>query len=260
MRALLVVNDKGGTRKSAAATLIADAALTNGLPVQIFQVDRQGRLPVLFPNLVTTIDMPATEELRQDDLADAEALAPLDDVLRDPDSQIVICEVGANMAARVADGIAAADTGVYLSETGAEVTICVPVTTDPESIVLGCRSLAVMREAFPGARSLVFLCQDGGSFEAISNADARREYETHLLPMIGAGDAARLPRLLPRALAALDASAMTPLRFANLGDADAPKVTGLPGSLARRVRGDVAKYVYEAMLELQRVLPFRRDS
>ncbi|HEY8065418.1 MAG TPA: hypothetical protein VIF40_11960 [Methylosinus sp.] len=260
MKLVIVANEKGGCRKTAVTTMIADAALASGQPVQIFQVDRQGRLPVLFPGLVATIAMPSTETLRQDDLADAVALAPLDDALRDSASRLVLVEIGANLPSRVADCIAAAETGTFLAQSGTEVTIVVPTTTDPEAITLGCRTLRQLREAFPGARALVCLCQDGASWEEITNSKAREAYDEQLSPLITAGEFFRLPRLLPRALAALDASALTPLGFARLSDTDLLAVTHLPGAVARHVRGDIAKYVYDAVASLQKVLPFRDAS
>ncbi len=255
----LVGNDKGGARKTMTATLLASTSASQSLPFHIYQTDKQGRLPKLFPKNVTTLEMPSTEQLRQDDTADAAALVPLDEALHNSSLEIDIFDIGANFPARVAEVLAATDTDAHLSSVGTPTTILIPITTESEAVILGARAMELLRAALPHARAVVVMCDDGNLFANIPDASAKRIFAKHFQPLIDAGNIIRQPRLLPRALSALEASGLTPVKFAELADAELLRITGLPGAVARQIRGDVAKFAYEAMQEVEKLLPFCDD-
>ena len=90
--ALIVASEKGGVRKTATAAVLHDYWEESGFDITLVQVDKQGRLDALFPERVTTIDMPTTADMRADDLANARALAPALDILLSPNPGVRIFE------------------------------------------------------------------------------------------------------------------------------------------------------------------------
>jgi hypothetical protein len=253
---VLVIAERGGVWKSetvARLTPFFDAA---GVPPRIVQIDQQGRLETLFPGRVLTIRMPPATDLRDNDLADAQALSPMSQYLLDPSEALVIVDVGANFDRRLLDSLIAADIPQECHDLGIAVVALVPMRSDADAVDLGIRTMKRFEQAFPESRIIPVLCQDGGSFANLPT-DIQERFDEAVAPKRDAGEALRFPRLLPRALEALHRSAMTASDFAELSNADIVRVTGQEQFVARHIRGDVATHVVHLHTELSRLFgPF----
>ena len=118
----MFASEKGGVWKTTTAAELVRILSARGKRVGVVQVDAQTRLEATTGVAVTAIKMPTADELRRNDLADAEALSPILDSVFDANLDAVVIDVGANYDWRFADFWASQDLDDDLKATGTLVT------------------------------------------------------------------------------------------------------------------------------------------
>jgi len=148
---LIILNDKGGMRKSTFMIFLISILLRAKMKVAGFEVDDQSRVGGLFGGIVKTASLPDTETLSKTGLGDTAILSPMMDALIGPteDGTIVI-EIGANLSERVA---LALKTNLVSGLIPADKKIAILTLIDgsDDAIVLGARSARLLQAALPHA-------------------------------------------------------------------------------------------------------------
>jgi hypothetical protein len=251
--AIIVASERGGVRKTATVVDVATYFGEVGIDVRLIQTDRQGRLEALFPDQVRQIDMPNAEAMRNDDLADAEALAPLYDLLLNPKPGVDIVDTGANVDGRLFDWAYSTHIGSRCQARGAQVVCLIPMTTDADAINLAARTAKRFGAAFPGRMIIPVLCEDGGNFSALADAGARQVFASAFGDSIAAGRCIKHPRLYPGALRMLQATGKSPADFAEMDEDSAARLTGQHPSKVGQAQADVTVHVAAITEELARI-------
>ena len=253
--ALIVASEKGGVRKTSTAAVLHDYWEESGFDVTLVQVDKQGRLDALFPGRVITIDMPTTADMRADDLADARALAPALDILLSPNPGVRIFDIGANFDRRYFDWAVSMGLAEDCRKLGIDVIGLVPMTSDADAVTLGARTAVRFGLAFPDYLTLPVLCDDGVDVTKLLDSNTRQVFERAFGAKVERGEFLKHHRLLPGALAMLEASRLSAVQFAASAPTDLVRVTGQHVSVVRQVRADVTMYVAATFDEFTRVFP-----
>ena len=215
---ILVISEKEGVRTSTTALALGEYVIDCGHSLQVFQTDQQQRLATTFENCIT-LKMPSQDALRRNDLADANALTPLVDLLLTGGHDVVLFDVGANPDARVLDGLAAVDLDAVLHAVGAQIVVVVPTTTEFETIAVARRTISRVEIALPEALIVPIIGGDGGDLSAAK--EHVKEMGSHGRPLMH-------PRLLPRALASVSEATVSPWRLADLPPREAIAALKLP--------------------------------
>ena len=223
---------------------------------RIFQIDSQGRLGSAFQD-VATIELPAVDEFRTNELADAMALAPLDDALLEDLSAAIVVDIGANLDARVATFAVSGGWDSEAQEVGRDVVVFTPFLLDSDSILLAARTARRMAVAFPTARFIPVACLTEARFSGFPTVDMKQVFEDGFGKLANTETMLLHPPIYSSALRLLEASGSTPQRFIDLDPRFLEPVVGLPRAAIRQAQGDMASYVVALREGLQRVLPFR---
>jgi CobQ/CobB/MinD/ParA nucleotide binding domain len=253
--ALIIASEKGGVRKTATAAALHDFFVAANFDVELVQIDRQGKLDSLFPGRVTTVDMPSTAVMRADDLADARALAPAHDILVSPKPGIRIIDIGANFDRRFFDWAVSTGLDEDCRKLSVDVVGVIPITSDADAVKLGARTAERFGLAFPTSRTLPVICDDGVDITKLHDPDARRTFQRAFAAKVASKDFIRHHRLLPGALAMLEASGLSAMQFAASEPSDLVRATGQHASVVRQVRADVIMYVAAMVEGFAKVFP-----
>ncbi len=239
--------DKGGVRKTQTLAAYGAYLMESANRVVGYQSDNQTKLEASLGIHVQTLRMPSVDDLRQDDLADATILSPLTDRLLEGADEVVLFDVGGNLVSRVLDVMISIDLDVALQEIGMPVLVFVPTTTDAETMRIAKGTVQRIQIAMPSALIVPVICEDGG--------DAVRASK-FMTEAVGGSMVLRHPRLMPRALEAVNRSTASPWQMADMAPADLQRAVKLPPTLARAIRGDLS--VWKSHLaEAFDTLPFR---
>jgi hypothetical protein len=253
---IFVTSEKGGVRKTFTALAIVDYLTLAGVPARIFQVDSQGRLCSAF-NGVTTINLPAVDEFRTNELADALALAPLDNAILEDLNVAVVVDVGANLDARVATFAVSAGWDSEATEAGRDIVIVTPFLLDSDSILLAGRTARRMAIAFPRARFVPVACLSEAKFNGFPSAAMKQTFEDGFGKVANVESLMFHPPIYTSALRLVEACGSTPQRFIDLDPRSLEPIVGMPRAAIRQAQGDLARYVVELREGLQCALPFR---
>lgn len=248
---IFVAAERGGVRKTTSAAAITSFFLARGIEVALFQIDDQPTLPAAFGSRVKTIRLPTAEALRTDDLADAAALQPLFLKLLESE-EVVVVDCGANTDIRLFDAAAAIDLDHELALAARPVTVIVPTTTDPDAVLLACRTAERACTALPQSRVVPMLCEDGGNFAELGTAAAQARYN-EVLASLARQHVLKHPRLLPRVLGALARTGLPAWNVPDLSVAELKEHLREPSILARYIRGDVVEWRARMEAELSRL-------
>jgi hypothetical protein len=236
----LFISEKGGVRKS--ATLIAFLDYLSALVSDflIYEIDDQTRLRKLFPGRVTTIQLPDIDAVRHDDLADVEALSPLIDQILDRRSPIIAVDVAGSVDARVLETLLKLDIAGAASESGYKVAVFTPFLLEHDAMLLATRSIKRATLVLPDAVIVPVLAETGDRVEDLSKEQQR-------LGKAIEGDRLLIkhPRLLPRALAAVEKTGQSPYRLAEMSLDEATKrfiETGTSRALARGIWSELVTW------------------
>jgi hypothetical protein len=252
---ILITSEKGGVRKTFTAMAVVDYLTLTGISTTVFQVDRQGRLGVAFKN-VGTIDLPQVDEFRTNELADALALAVLDDAIVENTDTAVVVDVGANLDARVATFAIAAGWESEARELGRDIIVLTPFLMDSDSILLAGRTARRMAVAFPAARFIPVACLTEAQFRGFPSVDMAQTFKEGFGKLAGVEAMMIHPPIYTSALRLVEACGSTPQRFIELDPRSLEPIVGMPRAAIRQAQSDLAHYVVELREGLQRVLPF----
>lgn len=236
--AVIVAAERGGVRKTSTVSALVAHLLQTATEIDVVQIDDQSALVAAFGDRVTTVRMPSAEALRTDDLADAVALDPLFSQLLDGKGRFTVVDAGANVDARLFDAAAAIDLDFELASRGTAVTALVPMTTDPDSVLLATRTIKRVMAALPSARIVPTFCDDGGSWNSLGSAAAQKAYDKTVAPLAKTASLTH-PRLLPRVIAALARTAVPAWRIPDMPIHEIVTELREPPILARYIRGDL---------------------
>ncbi|MCC4300178.1 hypothetical protein [Aurantimonas coralicida] len=243
----LFISEKGGVRKT--ATLGAFVAhLFEMMPAfPIFEIDDQPRLKRWFGSDVSTLRLPAHDVVRHDDLADQAALAPLLDSILDKVADNIAIDVAGSVDGRVLESMLKMDFCGAAVESGYRIAAFVPYTSESDAIALASRTIERLSVALPGSLIVPVHAEDGGSLRHVTGNTAQR-----LSHILKSGPQIRHPRILPRALAAAEATGVSPYHLAALSDSEGRTLLfekGLPRALARGIHSELVMWREEIRLE-----------
>ena len=252
-----VANRKGGVRKTWTSMMLSEYLANEGVPIARIQVDNATWLDALYPGQVTTIDMPSQQSMREDDLADARALAPAFEILTRADTTAPIVDIGANYDGRCFDFFAAMKLSADFKDRERIAVGLVPITSDPKSQVAGAQTARRFVAAFPDGVLIIVLGEDGVDVLQNRRTEIRDVFDRELggsrtfdqLELI------RHPRLLPGALAILESTGMSPPKFALTQPGDLVRSTGCEPAVVRQVASDVTIYIAKLFADCGRALP-----
>lgn len=260
MHLVFTANQKGGSRKTATMALIADAIASRGIPFRICETDGQGHLKARFPGLVQTITLPTTDEILTDDSAEPGAVAPIDDMLRDPEGpEFVLVDLGANLVARMAETLVTSTIAEYLaSRADIQVTIVVPVQLDAESISMGATAKELLLTAIPSATTVVAICAEPQMYFDLLHKNANADFKKHFGALVHEGRCMNIPTIGVTALSALEGASLSPLSFSALTDEELLRLfPGRRPTVARYARGKIIEYHERADREVSAAFGFR---
>jgi hypothetical protein len=252
---IFIISEKGGVRKTFTAMAVIDYLTIVGIECSIFQIDRQGRLGSAFPTAVT-IDLPAVDEFRTNELADGIALSPLDDAIANAHNQAIVVDVGANLDGRLATLAVSAGWDSEVKEANRRVIVLTPFLMDSDSIELASRSARRMRVAFPLAKIIPVACLTTQSFTGFPSPEMKQLFDNGF-GMDAFANMIVHPPIYSSALRLVETSGSTPQRYIELDPRTLESKAGMPRAAIRQAQGDIARYVVELREELQRALPFR---
>lgn len=248
---IVVATEKGGVRKSTSAAALAAHLLSTGTRIAVVQIDDQAQLARAFGDIVTTVRMPSADSLRHNDMADAEALEPALRMLLEFDGNVIF-DVGANYDGRLCDALAMMDIDQDCTEQGIALTAIVPMTPDPDAVILGARTIKRVQIALPSARIVPMLCLGQTDHRALGDAAAQRIFDTVVEPLAKACSI-RHPRLLPRAAAAVTRSSRPAWDLVDLSYSEIAAEVSETEIAARMIRGDLALWRYELATQFDRL-------
>ena len=252
--AVMVVSERGGVRKSTVSLGVFEDLLSRGIDTTLIQVDEQNRLKALHPDRVETINMPTTEMIRGNDLADAEALAKLYDRLSEMHfGSAVIIDLGANYDRRYFDWAASVRLAQACEAAGVTVLCIVPSNADDDAISLAARTARRFQAAFPTGSLMPIWNLDGVDPSTIPASAATEQYEAAFNVAPGSLDIVRHHRLFPGALAAVERSGLSPAGFAQARPIDLVAALQRPVSVVRQVHSDVVVFMDNQRKEWDRI-------
>jgi hypothetical protein len=151
--------------------------------------------------------------MRADDLADARALAPALDILLSPNPGVRIFDIGANFDRRYFDWAVSMGLAEDCRKLGIDVIGLVPMTSDADAVTLGARTAVRFGLAFPDYLTLPVLCDDGVDVTKLLDSNTRQVFERAFGAKVERGEFLKHHRLLPGALAMLEASRLSASRL-----------------------------------------------
>lgn len=249
----IFISEKGGVRKSATLGAFVAYLFESVPPFPIFEVDDQPRLKRWFGRNVETVWLPDHEAVRHDDLADQAVLAPLLDNILDKTAENIAIDVAGSVDARFIEALLMMDFGGAARDSGYRIAVFVPYTSESDAIVLASRTIERVSVALPDALIIPVHAEDGGSLRHLPGKTAQ-----HLTSVTKGRTSIRHPRLLPRALAAAEATGLSPYHLASMPTSEAHQIlgaAGLPRALARGVHSELVIWQDHIRREFDR-LPF----
>lgn len=242
----LVVQEKGGVRKTATAVALVDAFRQLHFEPGIGQIDQQGRLASLFKN-VTSVTVAGSDELVESETADAVALGPIEDLLfGDPKSQVVI-DVGANLDTRVAAHALASGWDAELA--GRQLNVFIPFDLTADSLTLAGRTKARMEIALPSANIVPVFASPNAS--NLANLGALRTLAKNVF---GSLDQLVVhPLIPPTSLMFLEKLGVSPTQFveqAGESSLEVAKALGVSRGEVMIARGAVSTYILSLRMQV----------
>jgi CobQ/CobB/MinD/ParA nucleotide binding domain len=252
---VIIANEKGGVRKTATAIVIHDLITRAGIRVAPYQIDQQGRLEQLLPDVIS-INLPKMAELAIDELADAMALRPLEEALGSNPDVAVLVDVGANLDGRLAVAAAEGDWHGWAIELGRPIYIVIPFLLDPDSVTLASRTLARLEIAFPGAIKVPVASISSSRFVGFDSIVAEQTFKRGFGVDACEENICVHPLILPATNRMLSISNMTPTIFAQADWRELEKLTTRPRGEIKTAQAHVFEYLDVFQKSLSLFLPF----
>lgn len=249
----IIVQEKGGVRKTATAVALVDACRQLKVEPLVVQIDQQGRLAALFPN-VATVTVAKADELVESETADAVAFGPVEAMLFDDPDRCVIIDVGANHDGRLAAHALGSAWDAELA--GRRVNVFIPFDLTSDSVELAGRTKARMELALPNANIVPVFASPNASVHAnlgAIRAQAERAFGSLEGMVIH-------PRLPPTSLHFVEKLRLSPTQFVEqVGESvsEIARTLGVTRGEAMIARGAVSTYILALRTQL---VPFVRDG
>jgi hypothetical protein len=249
---IFVGSDKGGIGKSFVTALAADLLEVAGIVPRIVQIDEQERLPMLYPDRVTTVSLARMDDVRRDPGAIVAAFDPLYAAIERTiaDRIPTIVDIGGPQQTAVEEYCGLVDLDADLAEAGLSAVWLVPATAEPEAMRGAVRTSAAIGRVLPSVRRALVLNERDGNFRFYPGSPADRIWSSELKPLAGKIAATRLPAIAPGSWAPFEAAGK---RFVDVVAADIPEIqrwTGRSRPAAKVLRGDVAFFLSAAQESL----------
>ena len=157
-KCFLVVAGKGGIGKTLVAMLLAVALILRNRTPTILEADMQRRLPLLFPDLTTTIDIDQLDALADDPMALARAFSAIPKAVRDAAAKKsdVIVDTAATWHLAIIKYVAEIKLTAKVAKLGGKVVFLVPVTADTDAVLLAIETAEKIEQLVPMAE-LIFV-------------------------------------------------------------------------------------------------------
>lgn len=265
----IAANRKGGIGKTMMIVFLIACALMRKAPVRAFEIDQQSRLERMYPGIVQQIDLPNSEQLIDDELAEGRALALVYHALRSlKDEGLVFLDIGANHDERVAQGLLRARLGKAIVAAERRVCVLVPLDGASDTITAAASAVQQFTTALPGAH-VVFVQRQAdliigtGRGSLLTDA-ARKAYDEVIAPLHSPERILNIGQMRKGVHKAFVALARNPLDFMDCE----PQLLGAAATdsggdnLQNEFAGEEIRAYFEDFLgqideEAQRVLGFR---
>lgn len=184
----IAANRKGGIGKTMMIVFLIACALMRNARIRAFEIDQQVRLERMYPGNVQQVDLPNTEQLIDDELAEARALAVVYHALRSPKNEgLVFLDIGANNDERVAQGLLRARLGKAIAAAERRVCVLVPLDSASDTITAAASAVQQFTTALPGAH-VVFVQRQADliiskGHDSLLTDAARKAYDEVIAPL-----------------------------------------------------------------------------
>lgn len=264
----IAANRKGGIGKTMMIVFLIACALMRNARIRAFEIDQQVRLERMYPGKVQQVDLPNTEELIDDELAEARALAVVYHALRSPKNEgLVFLDIGANNDERVAQGLLRARLSKGIVAAERRVCVLVPLDGASDTITAAASAVQQFTTALPGAH-VVFVQRQplviGKGQDSLLTDTARKAYDEVIAPLHSDERILNVGQMRKGIHKAFVTLARNPLDFMDsesqlLGAAASDSVSD---SIKNEFAGDEIRGYFEDFFgqideEAQRVLGFR---
>jgi CobQ/CobB/MinD/ParA nucleotide binding domain len=157
----VVAAGRGGVGKTTISMLLAAILLLEGRTPTILEADLQNRLNLLFPDLVTTVDIDQLDALADDPLALARAFSSIPRAVRTAavTRTDVIVDSAATWHEPIIKYCARIDLGEKVAALGGKLVFLLPVTADTDSIILAIGAGRKIESLLPRAE-LIFVINE----------------------------------------------------------------------------------------------------
>lgn len=264
---------KSAIGKTTGARLLADLFEVTGQNWRGISVDRSERLPLLYPDKISQINLPMNSEGRLDPYARTRAFAALDDAIDKVavDGSALLIDVGSGEYPHaLLDHAARARLTPLLARRGMRFTALIVTTIDVMVMSDVPRLVEAVQSALPNARIVVVLNERSGPFVFAKDTEAEKVWARALKPVLHKHSGVTIPALPP---GCWDRFEDQRLRFSEVGlldpetsEADEKQLIGWTRetrSLAVSRHGDVAGWLHDAWTALSPLVadePAQGDS
>jgi hypothetical protein len=222
---ILVMMERGGSRKSMCAAQIIVIARAFEANVKVVEVEQREELSQLFPKITASTQLPGLDQIQDNDQSENVALSPLFRALIAPSEQLTVVDVGANLDGRVFEGMVRMNMATRMSAAGRETCIVIPFYPHIESVKGACRTGRRAALAVPNCKILFCHCETGERLAA-GEIESSEEWTSFIGPMIEKHGLMVMPRLQPSVISAYVASKRDPLSFTEMSDVELAPYSG----------------------------------
>jgi hypothetical protein len=241
-------SDKGGVGKSFVTSIVADLMEVRGTAASIAQIDDQDRLPVLYPERVTTVETATLEDLRRDPMAIVASFDPLyAAVERMLTGKVpLIVDIGGPQQTLIEEYLALVDLDADLIAAGVQARWFVPATAEPESMRGAVRTANAVGRVLPSAQRRIVLNGRDGPFKFYPNSPADRVWREQLHPLCLTLGQIEVPAIAAGSWQPFEAAGKRAIEVVGASIEDIRAWTGRSRPAAKVLRGDVAAFLAKA--------------
>lgn len=260
-KCFIILAGRGGIGKTLVAMLLTVALLLRNRTPAIVEADLQKRLHLLFPDLVTTIDIDQLDALAEDPLALARAFSAIPKAVRDAAAKKtdVIVDTAATWHQPIIKYSAEIRLTEKVAELGGKLVFLVPVTADTDAILLAIDTAEKIEQLLPQAE-LIFVINehphavvfDIAAVNSIHGADkVKRLLSDHRQ--------VRLREIPQKIWGNFERANMSVLDVSSADANDLIEIARADVDTIELMQGRVAQWLNSFIAEMQPVLQFRDD-
>lgn len=242
---IIMSSGKGGIGKTTVCCALADILDIISKPYQLTQVDDQDRLPKLYPDKVTTIQIEKLNQTRRDPNAIIKIFDPLYALLEQSAGKdiITIIDVGATQQHALLQYAGLTDLDEDLTELQLNCLWLVPCTAEPESMRQAVTTFNSAGKTLPSINRMIVLNERDGKFEFYPNSPAELIWQKELRSLIADHGSITIEQIPAGSWLPFEAAGMRFLDVISASIPDIQKLIGVSRPEAKVIRGDVSAWM-----------------